>query len=269
MFYPGWAKMKYWPKNTILVGYRYALVKYPYPDNMYNRLKEAFAKIPHSSPNTLYAASQSEYLSRLPYPSWFKTELINLTEPILGLFKAKLTYQDVLSLAGDQIKSLIRSQAGASWESQRYADHDIFTSKKDKVELERTIQTLKMDDFVPGAVPIYAQDGIYIFYSGGWMTNRQEDQSEVDFKLDGGYGNFMLTYNGSLTNAGFDFSKPYFKPNLSFNFHTFTPSMGGANMGAGNMNLSITSDRGAGTLIGGDFFAVAYNGSWEGYNLSW
>ena len=45
--------------------------------------------------------------------------------------------------------------------------------------------------------------------------------------------------------------------------------MGGANMGAGNMNLSITSDRGAGTLIGGDFFAVAYNGSWEGYNLSW
>ncbi|MBF1310710.1 MAG: hypothetical protein HXN09_04950 [Porphyromonadaceae bacterium] len=269
MFYPGWAKMKYWPKNTILVGYRYALVKYPYPDNMYNRLKEAFAKIPHSSPNTLYAASQSEYLSRLPYPSWFKTELINLTEPILGLFKAKLTYQDVLSLAGDQIKSLIRSQAGASWESQRYADHDIFTSKKDKVELERTIQTLKMDDFVPGAVPIYAQDGIYIFYSGGWMTNRQEDQPEVDFKLDGGYGNFMLTYNGSLTNAGFDFSKPYFKPNLSFNFQTFTPSMGGANMGAGNMNLSITSDRGAGTLIGGDFFAVAYNGSWEGYNLSW
>ena len=59
--------MKYWPKNTILVGYRYALVKYPYPDDtMYPRLKEAFAKIPNPSPYELYAASQSDYLSSLP-----------------------------------------------------------------------------------------------------------------------------------------------------------------------------------------------------------
>lgn len=269
MFYPGWAKMKYWPKNTILVGYRYALVKYPYPDNtMYAALKEAFAKLPNPSPYELYAASQSDYLSRLPYPSWFKTEL-GLTEPLLGLFKAKLTYQDVLSLAGDKIKSLIRSQAGASWERQRFADHDIFTSKKDKAELERTIQALKMDDFVPGAVPIYAQDGIYVFYSAGWMTNSQEDQSEVDFKLDGGYGNFKIEYQGQLNKFGFDFSIPHFDPNVSFNFHTFTPSVEGVNMGAGNMNLSITSSKRAGTLVGGDFYAIAYNGSWEGYNLSW
>lgn len=23
------------------------------------------------------------------------------------------------------------------------------------------------------------------------------------------------------------------------------------------------------TIVGGDFFAIAYNESWEGYNLSW
>ena len=33
--------------------------------------------------------------------------------------------------------------------------------------------------------------------------------------------------------------------------------------------FSIQSEKGHGTLVGGDFFAIAYNESWEGYNLSW
>lgn len=268
MWYGGWGKMKYWPERTILVGYRYALIKYPYPGNMYSRLKDMFAQIPYSSPNKFYAASQSEYLSSLPYPSWFKTDLVNPTEPLLGLFRTKLTLQDVLSEAGDKIKSLIRSQAGASWEKQQFGNHDIFNPKINQEELERAIQTLKMDDFVPGAVPIYAQDGIYIFYSGGWLTN-YPDQSEIDFKLDGGYGNFMLHYNQKLNGSGFNLSTPHFDPNINFNFQKFTPSVGGVNMGMGNVSLEISGDKRGGTLVGGDFFAVAYNESWQGYNLSW
>lgn len=269
MWYGGWAKVKYWPERTILVGYRYALVRYPYPDNMYERLKDAFAQMPNGSSDRFFSAQQSQNLSNLPYPSWFKTNIINLTEPLLGLFKVNLTLQDVVSAAGDKIKSLIRSKAGASWEDHQRDKYDPFRSKITQEELERKIQILKMDEFVPSAVPIYAKDGIYILYSGGWLTNRL-DQSEIDFKLDDGYlGSFMLRYTGDLKNAGFDFSKPHFNLNGSFNFQTFTPTVGSIGGGAGNLNLSIASDKKAGKLIGGDFFAVAYNESWQGYNLTW
>ena len=269
MWYGGWAKVKYWPERTILVGYRYALVRYPYPDNMYERLKDAFAQMPNGSSDRFFSAQQSQNLSNLPYPSWFKTNIINLPEPLLGLFKVNLTLQDVVSAAGDKIKSLIRSKAGASWEDHQRDKYDPFRSKITQEELERKIQILKMDEFVPSAVPIYAKDGIYILYSGGWLTNRL-DQSEIDFKLDDGYlGSFMLRYTGDLKNAGFDFSKPHFNLNGSFNFQTFTPTVGSIGGGAGNLNLSIASDKKAGKLIGGDFFAVAYNESWQGYNLTW
>lgn len=269
MWYGGWAKVKYWPERTILVGYRYALVRYPYPDNMYERLKDAFAQMPNGSSDRFFSAQQSQNLSNLPYPSWFKTHIINLTEPLLGLFKVNLTLQDVVSAAGDKIKSLIRSKAGASWEDHQRDKYDPFRSKITQEELERKIQILKMDEFVPASVPIYAKDGIYILYSGGWLTNRL-DQSEIDFKLDdGSFGSFMLRYTGDLKNAGFDFSKPHFDLNGGFNFQTFTPTVGSIGGGAGNLNLSIASDKKAGKLIGGDFFAVAYNESWQGYNLTW
>lgn len=269
MWYGGWAKVKYWPERTILVGYRYALVRYPYPDNMYERLKNAFAQMPNGSSDRFFSAQQSQNLSNLPYPSWFKTNIINLTEPLLGLFKVNLTLEDVVSAAGDKIKSLIRSKAGASWEDYQRDKYDPFRSKITQEELERKIQILKMDEFVPSAVPIYAKDGIYILYSGGWLTNRL-DQSEIDFKLDDGYfGSFMLHYMGNLRGAGFDFSKPHFNLNGGFNFQTFTPTVGSIGGGVGNLNLSIASDKKAGKLIGGDFFAVAYNESWQGYNLTW
>ncbi len=269
MWYGGWGKMKYYPERTILVGYRYALVKYPYPGNMYDRLKAMFSHIPYTSPNTFYAADQSSYLASLPYPSWFKTSLINVTEPLLGLLKKDITLQDVISEAGDLAKRFVRSQAGASWQAQQYEKHNIFNDKINQEELEKTIQILRMDDFLPATVPIYAQDGIYIFYSGGWLTNRP-DESEIDFKLDGGHGTFYLRYQTQdLKKFGFDLSKPYFDPKINFNFNTFMPSPEEVNMGAGNIGLSIESDKGVGTLVGGDFFAIAYNGSWEGYNLSW
>ena len=268
MWYGGWGKMKYLPERTILVGYRYALVKYPYPDKMYDRIKQMFDQIPYMSPSKFYAASQSEYLANLPYPSWFATHLVNPTEPLLGLFEVNLTLEKVLSFAGDKVKSLIRSQAGASWDGQQYDKYDPFKSKMSQEELDKTIQILKMDDFIPATVPIYAEDGIYVFYSGGWLTNRP-DQSEIDFKLDGGHGNFILSYSSDLRNFGFNLSKPRFVPNISFNFNTFTPTPGGVNIGAGNLGFSIQSEKGHGTLVGGDFFAIAYNESWEGYNLSW
>lgn len=269
MWYGGWAKVKYWPERTILVGYRYALVRYPYPENMYERLKDAFAQMPNGSSDRFFSAQQSQNLSNLPYPSWFKTKIINLTEPLLGLFKVNLTLEDVVSAAGDKIKSLIRSKAGVSWEDYQRDKYDLFGPKITQEELERKIQILKMDEFVPSAVPIYAKDGIYVLYSGGWLTNRL-DQSEIDFKLDDGYcGSFMLGYQSNLRDAGFDFSKPHFNLHGGFNFQTFTPTVGSIGGGVGNLNLSIASDEKAGKLIGGDFFAVAYNESWQGYNLTW
>ena len=93
------------------------------------------------------------------------------------------------------------------------------------------------------AQPIFAYDGIYIYYSFGGIVN-DGNRNEITLRFSDG-SNLSLGLSAQNT----DPTAPMFKP-------AFFPS----------------PERQTGDLLGGDFFACGYSSGaqeWVGYNLYW
>lgn len=267
MWYGGWAKVKYWSPGTILVGYRYALVRYPYPGDMYKRTTAVVDMVAQHI-HGVVAETRSDFLDYLPRPAWFKKTLFNSTSPIYALTKKALTLEDVLKVAKPMIHSLVRSQAGASWVDNEATLREKLNPKLNREQLDWAISWLKQSEFVPTQTPIYAEDGIYVLYKGGWYSN-MKDESEVDVALNEGFGSFVLKINMGVKNGVPQFQKGPVVPDVNVGWHNNMPTVGSASVKLGSAQLEFGKDDSAGKLIDGDFFAIAYGGGWVGYNLVW
>lgn len=265
MWYGGWGKVKYWSAGTILVGYRYALVRYPYPQGMGGQVKQILESS-WKNREGFKQEDRSNYMEFVPRPAWFKKQLFNSTVPLYAPKGVNLTFEDVLREAKPMIHSLIASQIKSHWGSNQAVLYEDFKQKLNGEQLAEYIDFLKRTEFIPAQVPIYAKDGIYVLYKGGWKPN-EHDQSEIDIVLDQGMGTFFLRYtseNGKPSFSGFNGSA-----NVRADWSRFVPIVGGASAGVGSLQLEYQDSGKAGTLVGGDFFAIAYGGGWVGYNLTW
>lgn len=268
MWYGGWGKVKYWSAGTILVGYRYALVRYPYPENLKSKVEEMlnFRRI---QKDAITAEADENFANFLPRPAWFKRELFNGTSPIYAITKKKLTFEDVLKEAKPLIRQLVKSQAQAAWVEDPSLLYDPVKEKLTFDQLLSQLDFWKRAEFAPMQVPLFAEDGIYVLYKGGWLPNKQ-DQSEIDIPLDEGMGTFVLHLNARMENG---VPQVYLgRPNVNVNAgwrNNNVPTISNASLQSGAIKLEYGKEKRAGTLIGGDFFAIAYGGGWVGYNLTW
>lgn len=268
MWYGGWAKVKYCSAGTILVGYRYALVRYPYPQNMYKKVVETIDQMYAGRSGGFIAEQNQNFMDYLPRPKWFKKELFNGTSPIYAITKKKLTFEDVLSSAKPLIHSLIKRQAGASWVDDQANLNDPVKEKLVPEAFWWVVDNLKKMDFVSVQVPIYAEDGIYILYKGGWYPNLQ-DESEVDVPIDHGIGRVILSVQLNMKNGSPQLQMGNVNPYVNGGWSNNNPIINNFGVKSGGLKLEFEGDKTRGTLIGGDFFALAYGGGWVGYNLTW
>lgn len=271
MWYGGWGVVRGWNAKTLAVGFKYALVKYPYPDGMFGRIESALGLV-NRAKTPYEPISGSAYADRLPYPSWFRTTLIYATEPMIALGLSNVTLRDVVAFAGDQAKRFINSNLTDLWEEQQKAAHQSYLGPKlSQDELSKKIQELRATDFLPAAVPIYAQDGIYILYTGGCIYNRYDSVTEIDFKFDDGFGPFMIGWNGNLKDLlNINLKRPWGSLGGRISFGNPAAPISGVRGDLGNISLEIQAEKKRGTLVSGEFYAAAYNErDWVGYNLYW
>ena len=130
------------------------------------------------------------------------------------------------------------------------------------------VDNLKKMDFVSVQVPIYAEDGIYILYKGGWYPNLQ-DESEVDVPIDHGIGRVILSVQLNMKNGSPQLQMGNVNPYVNGGWSNNNPIINNFGVKSGGLKLEFEGDKTRGTLIGGDFFALAYGGGWVGYNLTW
>lgn len=267
MWYGGWGVVKNWGANTIMVGFRHVLMRYPYPPDMKARVQEMMRPIEASQQSAIIAARKDRFLTGIPYPDWFKRSVFPVSLPLLGTTLSSITYQDVASLAKDKIHGFIKSRLSAR-NPEVYNPTDFFAPRLSDQEVEETINKYKLMDFAPSAIPIYAKDHIYMLYTGGWVMNR-EDQPEIDFKLDAGFGQGQIGISWN-PNSPFKISSPSFSPNIGFNpKNPGATSLNGGSLSAGALKLEFSSADNKAELIEGSFFALAYSDGWVGYNLYW
>lgn len=268
----GWAQIKNWGEGQILIGYRYVIVKYEYPKDMPN-VEEMAMKMPDMM-SVYETDAQRSYLRSLSYPEWFKTNLVNVTIPVLKK-QAKLSAQDVVSAVSDRVKSFMRAHARASLNTSTSPWQNVERLPDDRVDA--IIKELKMQENIPMCVPVYAEDGIYMYYSGGWMTNvkgprDRRPPTEITMRFVDQILEVRLDYRTGLDRIGFSFDK--FKPEgqvkvaLEGNRPVWESTTAGFQ--TANFGFQIRAARTGGELIEGDFYAAGYNsGEWVGFNLKW
>lgn len=240
MWYGGWAKVENWSKGHIRVGYRNVLVRYSYP-NLMQRVKtmiERAGSHAGSLPFDLRDRQKTqEYIMSLPYPSWYKKMIGTIQIPIID-FRKDLTYGQIYDMLIPELKRFVKSLKNpGSQDDGRYSygpgplQPEVLTSEEKRILA-----------IYPAAMPVYAPDGIYIFYTSGWYANEdRNDQGEVTLRFSDGIGTIQLGVQVKNPAA------PKFSP-----------------------TLAIESAEQTGDLIFGDFFACAYmNHEWVGYNLYW
>lgn len=264
MWHTSWGKVKNWPAGHILIGYRYALVKYSYP----SKKDFSFEKLAKNLPpkpllgEQLETEEQLEYLRHLPYPKWF-LKGGNVTIPILEK-KVNIRIKDILPFAVQRIRAFIRSQMKTNWRSDSNRES---INKLGSHEIEHLINELRMIDHIPLSVPIYGEDGIYMLYTAGWLTNRK-NETEITLRFVDGNHPIMLHYRTQMNRLGYSFGTPHVSGDVGIASNG-TPRINSGKVSWENFGVSFDSEKGGGTLVDGDFYAAGHLNEWIGYNLYW
>lgn len=271
MWHGSWGQLKYVGAREILVGYRYALVKYPYP-----KAFPSFEQLTQGYPSSRFeptinfgkkeTSEQIRFAQNLPYPSWFNKSLFRVTVPIIEA-KVDIKAKDVLSLAYDRVKQFMKSYSNSILND---LNNKIGAKPATEEDINQFLAKTRLEEFVPACVPIYAKDGIYVMYTAGWMLNK-EDQTEITLRFSEGIAN--VVFNFSTNPSTWQFNLNNMRPTVSggFQYNNGMPGFSINKFGFNNPHLGIVvqADMPAADLIEGDFFAIANNGGWAGFNLNW
>lgn len=256
MWHGGWGMIQNIGEGDIIVGCRHAVIKMPYPDQMKN-----VAKMIEKAPTSDFGHS---YAKQLPYPEWFRYELINTTLPIIHK-DVNVTLGDAIKLAGDRVKAMFRSAARkpSFFEYKHLSDE----------EADATIKRLKIDEFMPVTVPIYAKDAIYLYIINNWAKNKQNNaEATLRFHNSILEGTLHFIFNPSKPEFNLASLIKNLKPgySLAVDIKTMTPYLNEVSIGNSLMQLKIRGSSSNKTLIDGEFYAAGrFHGVWTGYNLYW
>lgn len=165
MWYGGWAKVKYWEEGGLVIGYKDALISFPYKDKLFT-FKEA-KKYHNYDPNLNLLGFEAYYHANRKKPKTLAVQPYLFEESSITIEEAK------------DLVAPLKNKIANNLESHGFMERDLNV-----------------------AYPIFTKDRIYIYFSG-LQANSDIDESEMTWRFaESGVQGITISFNGGVDEFG-------------------------------------------------------------------
>lgn len=243
MWYGAWVLAPIWGQEDLRVGFESVIVRFPYPDN--STYGDIFERaFPDRDLNNINIQHGRPWLHTKPlrWPSSMNSK--GLIEVDLGFFPMiEISTPSPAEIATAVSRHLYTIAKDLARRNNIYVDFESMDPFSPIPRNKRTSDLIEIIKELKVCVPVFAKDGIYVYFPFGEIRNT-EKHPEITFRFAETYlTNFKLSFSGSTGDLS----------NINSLYKHIKVAVGNPDI----------------TLIQGNFYACAYSDKWHGYRLYW